>query len=310
VSIQNNVRTLCAFVIFALLCGCAATSPVPPTGTTAAAPAVPQKSKGATMVVSDAGAGDVVLMAYPSGKVLSTLTGFSEPQGACSDGAGHFWITSTTAASVLEFSTDGTKIGTLDDPAGLPVGCAYDPKTGDLAVTNILSKSYGMGSLEIYKAAKGTPKTYSVPSMYKIFFAAYAGSTGTLVIDGLSSSYQFALTSFRNETFKAISLQNTPIQFPGGVAWSTKLNSMNVGDQDTSTIYRFDLNGKVTGKFTASGSDIGNYALFGGTLVVPTSEGIDIYAYPHGNGPKHIVNGPPGGFSQPIGIAISSAVTE
>jgi hypothetical protein len=298
-------------LVVALLFGCSqSNAPMTPLAPSDSLTSIaPSKSSDKTvMLVTDAGSGEAFIVSFETGKVLATLTGLSEPEGACSDGAGHFWVTSTGAASIVEFSTDGTKLGTLTDPSGLPVGCAYDPKTGDLAVTNILSQSYGMGSLEIYSGAKGTPETYSDPSLYEMFYVAYAGSTGTLVLDGLSSSEQVAVASFEGGTFKPISLKHMPIEFPGIVAWSTKLQKMNVGDQDSDVIYRFGLDGKVTGKFIgASGSSI---AIFGGTLVDDTSDAIDVYTYPAGSKkpPNRVTS--QSGFSQPIGLAVSRAITE
>jgi hypothetical protein len=75
------------------------------------------KSGGKTvLLVSGSSQNDAFILAYPSGKVLHTLTGFSEPQGMCSDGAGHFWIANTVDSNVLEYSTGGTLRSTLVDP--------------------------------------------------------------------------------------------------------------------------------------------------------------------------------------------------
>jgi sugar lactone lactonase YvrE len=239
--------------------------------------------------------------------VLQTLTGFSEPQGVCSDGAGHFWVANTGDSNVLEYSTEGTLLGSLADSKNYPVGCAYDPKTGDLAVTNIITTGDGAGNVAVYRKAKGTPKIYTGPPLQRVYSAAYYGSTGTLVVDGENSSYDFAMASLKGGRFKEVTLKGATIEFPGGLGWSTKVHSMNVCDQESAVIYRFLLSGKVTGTIPLNGSVV-SFAIFGGTLLAPTSQGIAVYAYPAGGAPKRVIS--EGGFSEPIGIAVSSAVTE
>ncbi|HEY3676603.1 MAG TPA: hypothetical protein VGK84_11485, partial [Candidatus Tumulicola sp.] len=58
-----------------------------------------------------------------------------------------------------------------------PVGCAYDPKTGDLAVANIITTVDGAGNVAIYSKAKGSPKIYTDGSLQRMYFGAYDGAT-------------------------------------------------------------------------------------------------------------------------------------
>jgi sugar lactone lactonase YvrE len=267
------------------------------------------------LLVTDAGAGTAEILAYPSGNLLHTLTGLSEPQGVCSDGAGHFWIANTEGQNVPEYTTAGTLVQTLPDPDGFPAGCAYDPKTGNLAVTNIINGSGGTpGNVAVYTKAKGSPKVFTPTSLAEVYFAAYDATTGTLVADGINSSGTFGMVSLQGGTFKTITLKGVTIGFPGAVAWSTKIHSMNVSDQESSDIYRFDLSGKVTGTTTfdcptTSGCDPTGVIIFRGTLLFAGSNGIYDFAYPAGGEPKRVI-GKHGGFSQPVGLAISNAVTQ
>jgi hypothetical protein len=310
---KNSLYCIVAIVGLAISCGCSTANQTMPSlnpGITTAAAAAPAKSsRKIVMLVSESGTNDVLMLAYPSGKLLKTLTGsFSEPQGICGDGLGHFWITNTGDSNVLEYSIDGTMLSTLLDPDNYPVGCAYDPKTGDLAVTNIVTTSDGPGNVAIYTKAKGSPKIYTGGSLQRVYFGAYDGNTGTLVVDGENSSYSVAIASFADGKFRSITLKGATIEFPGGLAWAAKDHSINVGDQDGGKIYQITLTGKVTGTTTLNSSDVVSYAIFGGKLLAPGTQGIGVYAYPAGGNPKRIID--PNTFSEPIGIAVSSAVTE
>jgi hypothetical protein len=113
--------------------------------------------------VSDFGTYDVYIYALPHMALKGTLTGFNGPQGMCSDNLGHVWITNTYSFQVLEYAHNGSLVNTLSDPNGWPVSCAWDRKTGNLAVTNIVDFSGGhsgsqvQGTVEIYPGATGTP---------------------------------------------------------------------------------------------------------------------------------------------------------
>ena len=98
------------------------------------------------LYVSDAGTFEVYAYAFPSLALTGTLTGFNRPQGECSDRAGNVWITNTNSLNLLEYAHGGTNaIADLADPTGYPVGCAVNPATGDLAVTNLFDLSGGGG---------------------------------------------------------------------------------------------------------------------------------------------------------------------
>jgi sugar lactone lactonase YvrE len=301
------MRGILTWVVIGLTCACSnpnVTGAVPTTPGTGAW-TDPEKAASKTVLLVGGSENNLYIVAYPSGKPLHTLTGFDEPQGTCSDGNGHFWIANTGNADVIEYSSDGANLGTVSDANNYPVGCAYDPKTGDLAVANIITTSDGPGNVAIYSKAKGSPKIYTAASLQKIYFAAFAGSSGTLVVDGENSSSDVAIASFNGGKFHEITLKGETIEFPGALAWSTKLRSMNIGDQDSSAIYHFDLDGKVTGTTTTEAP--GMYVVFGGTLLSAATDGLEVYDYPAGGSPKRLIPLQSFGGGAP---AVSSAVTE
>jgi hypothetical protein len=259
------------------------------------------KKAGQFLYVTDAGAGDVQVYAWPKPKnPVGTLTGFSEPQGACADTKGNVWITSTTAAAILEFKGGATSPTTTLNTTGLPVGCSVDPKTGNLAVTNILSKSYGQGSVDVFAGAKGTPKNYSNSGLFKAFFTGY-DNKGVLWVSGLSSGYApvYASLSAKGK-FKLGAISG--IEFPGTTQFDGK--TMVTGDQDTSTLYqvkKFKSTGTVV--FTGA-SDIVQGWIEGSSFIGPDAGNLNvgIYKYPQGGAATQTLSG----FSQPIGSAVTS----
>jgi hypothetical protein len=79
---------------------------------------------------------NVVIYSYPSGKVIGKLRGFEYASGLCSDRRGDVWVTDSRKSQVSEYEYSGTKpIARLSDDDE-PVGCAVDPRSGDIAVAN------------------------------------------------------------------------------------------------------------------------------------------------------------------------------
>ncbi len=129
----------------------------------------PEAKRRGLLYISDGSTYDVYVYAYPGGKLVGTLTGFTEPAGECVDKVGDVFITSQTfsgTGTIYEYAHGGTQpIQTLNDAAGNPRGCSVDRTTGNLAVSNFASLSGG-GSVSIYTNAQGTPtgRTPTPPS--------------------------------------------------------------------------------------------------------------------------------------------------
>src|SRR5579863_1388101 len=108
---------------------------VPPTASVAA-------RASALLYVSDTVTGDVYVFSYPKGKLVQTLTGFADPAGECVDATGNVFVANTGSSNVLEYAHGGSSpIATLDDSGYFRVGCAVDPVTGNLAVSNFPESS-------------------------------------------------------------------------------------------------------------------------------------------------------------------------
>ncbi len=144
--------------------------------------------------------GLVYVFAYPGGKHVGTLTGFSFPTGECIDKRGDVWVLNVSPEEVIEFAHGGTTpIATLDNPIG-GFSCSIDPTSGDLAVSSDNSE------VAIYKNAAGTPTIYTYSGAADLFSCAYDGR-GNLFIDSPNAPHPFAELPKGGNTF-------IPIKYP------------------------------------------------------------------------------------------------
>lgn len=116
---------------------------------------------GDLLYVSDTETSNVYVFSYPKGKLVQTLTGFTDPAGECVNKNGDVFITNTGASNILEYAHGGSTVdSTLNDPGYFPTGCSVDPLTGNLAVTNFSTSSSGPGtSLSIGTRKVNPPET-------------------------------------------------------------------------------------------------------------------------------------------------------
>lgn len=207
------------------------------------------KSARQLLYVSDLGRWDVYVYAFPSLKEVGKLTGFDEPQGECSDASGNVWIANAGTEELLEFAHGGTNvIASLSDPVGVPVGCAIDPASGNLAVTNLDDFS-GAGSVLVYAKASGTPRVYANPNVLAYYFDGY-DRAGDLYVSGTSASdaYLLSVLPKGSSSMSLVSVTGGTLYFPGTVAWSA--STLVLGDQQcdksaTSCFYELAVSGKT-----------------------------------------------------------------
>lgn len=252
---------------------------------------------GDLLYVSNLDLPGVVVYQYPSAKLAGEIFGRGEVQGLCTDAAGNVFMASDSLGEVFEYAHGGSHpIATLKDPGEVPWGCAFDPKTGDLALANFESSSAGPGSISIYKNAKGKPAIYSDSSQFLyIYYVAY-GSDGTIYLDGLTNADGFGFAKFSGGKF-------TPVTLDVSIAYARALSvvgsNVDLVDDDSPgnpVIYRFAMTGS-TGKKVGetqlqSAHVIAGFDVFGKTLVVANSNGysgangdVEYFKYPQGGSP-------------------------
>ncbi|MBV9719761.1 MAG: hypothetical protein JOZ77_10600 [Candidatus Eremiobacteraeota bacterium] len=134
------------------------------------------------LYASRSSAGTVSVFAFPSGQKVSELTGITNPEGLCSDASGNVYVT-TDSGFIYEYAHGGTSpIQSFSDPDSSQSGCAVDPTTGDLAVTN-LHDSAGNGDVVVFHSGSQKPKTSRFKNTAEFLYCAYDES-GNLYASG------------------------------------------------------------------------------------------------------------------------------
>jgi hypothetical protein len=276
------------------------------------------------LFVSDSGTADVYLYKLPSLKVVGTITGFSQPQGECSDNKGNVWVTDTNAQTIYELSHRGLLENALSDSSGFPDACAWDATTGNLAVMSLFGTDGVSGAVLVYPPGSSTPAEYSNPKQYYYNFGGYDG-TGDLFFDGRDQSGNFILSELAKgaSTAKTIPLTGGTVYFPGMVQWDRTKGDLIVGDQScggsyVSCVYLIKVGSK-------GGTIVGTIQLKGytGSPVCDLVQGVQfgkqiagsdndfcgytpsttyVWAYPGGKAPLHYNNATD---STPVGAAVS-----
>jgi hypothetical protein len=269
------------------------------------------------LYVSDEQSFDVYVYTFPDLRRAGKLTGFRRPEGECSDAKGDVWITDNQDEQILRYHHGGTRaVAVLSDPIGYPAGCAIDPHSGDLAVTNLFDFS-GNGGVLIYKKATGTPRPYTNPNQEYYYLDGY-DDKGNLYVSGKNSKdvYTLSVLARGKRSMSTVSISGAKIFVPGTVQWTG--SSLLLGDQHcdhakTSCLYEATISGtraRITRKVPLTGScDVAQVAFEKGRLAGgdywrcgPTGHNsTDVWAYPRGGRPIKAVTG----IHAPVGAAIS-----
>lgn len=280
--------------------------------------------------VSDA-IGVVWIYKLPSLEIKGILTGFQAINGLCSDGKGNVWAAMSGFEQMWKLAHDGTIVSILQDTIGTPIGCAVDPTTGNLAVSNIGNNPGGHigGSILVYPGATGSPSQYwCLSCLVSYGFAGY-DTSGNLFVDGKNASNAFALAELpagggARAHLKALTIDGGTLYAVGMVEWDAADRYLVIGDQTCdnkrgSCVYRAKISrstAKITGRTTPLDSagnpicDLIQGTLDGNALVGSDDDngvcghpsGTDVWPFPAGGPATHYNDVYD---SQPIGAAIS-----
>jgi hypothetical protein len=258
-------------------------------------------AKGQTLLyVSDLGANAVLVFPYPKGAQTQKLIGFGSVAGLCSNQGGDVFVVDE-AGPVDVFAHGGTSPIRQLATAGAPDGCAVDPTTGNLAVTNM--SSYLHGVVSIYPGAKGKGKIYRNKSVDATFFCGYDPS-GNLFLDGWDRYGKIILLELpKGKSAFTIWHPKMSIKTLGGVQWDGKY--VAVADQGGGVVYRTRNGSVVQTVKLRSGTAIDQFWIAGGTtLIGPNAQAggsVGFWHYPGGGAPYQTL----GGFYYPVGVALS-----
>jgi hypothetical protein len=205
------------------------------------------------LFVSDAGTADVYIYNVKTLKVIGTITGFAQPQGECSDNKGNVWVTDASGETVYELSHRGHLENELVEKDATPVGCAWDPATGNLAVMSLLGVPSQSGGVLLYLKGSQTPRIVQNSKQFFYNFGGYDGS-GNLFFDGRDANGNFMLSELPKGKSSAhtVAVTGGTIYFPGMVQWDAAKHEFIVGDQSCGNLYASCLYSvKIAGKIAS-----------------------------------------------------------
>jgi hypothetical protein len=229
----------------------------------------------------------VFVLSYPAGDLVGVLYGFNGAAGECVDSSGDVWITDEVASEIVEYAHGGTtRKATLGDSAYYPQGCAVDPSSGNLAVTNY-SGFQGTGDLLVYRKAQGKPQHLTDPDFSNYYFCAYDG-LGNLFVDGTGGSYsRYAVLRRGSTKLQTIALDED-LYVSGAVQWDGKyivLGGSNGSDPvlDQTTGFK----GHVVKSIDLDDGRLLNFAIQGDTVISGDCcrRGLSLWKYPQGGTP-------------------------
>jgi len=218
------------------------------------------KSTASLLFVTDVSYRTVNIFSFPYLNLEAVITGFSVPEGECTDRTGNVWVTDQAADSdtIVELSRTGSIINTLADTAGFPGSCAINPKNGDLAVTNIEDNGYNAGSVLIYKNASGTPTQIACSGLAEYYFDGF-DNNGNLAVDGqtLGGGYEACYGS--ESSLSPLAIEGATLYFPGTVVWSSANKYWDFFDQDCQNISSACAYWMKISKGTATNTGVTNF---------------------------------------------------
>lgn len=253
--------------------------------------------------------GNVYVYSYPALKLVGTLSLPQVTFGLCTDNKSDIFVTmngsiSTETSNVYEYAHGGTKpIAILNDP-GIGNGCAVDPNTGNLAVTNWFGRlgSYDHGNVAVFQNASGSPSVYYDPDIYWYWWCTY-DENGNLYVDGYNEggAYPFGELAKGSSSFAGITFN---AQFDAlSLQWDDGdlIVATGNGKKSPEEIYRIQVSGS-TGTIVGStalhsrrnGTANGQYLIDSHRIVGPAhpTNLLGLWHYPRGGSPIAEVQAP------------------
>jgi DNA-binding beta-propeller fold protein YncE len=183
---------------------------------------------------------DVRIVSYPDGHLVRDLQ--LTAHTLCSDADGNVFVP-TSDYQIREFSHLGDAIQTLQT-GDVPLACAVDPVTGNLAVTN---ENSGAGEIAVFAGATGTPQFYRDPGISTYGQCGY-DNKGNLYVAGTGSSAGgvFAELPKGSETFTNFTL-DARFAPCGSVQWDGSHITLTDPANDTLTTFAFAKSLRVVG---------------------------------------------------------------
>ncbi len=179
-----------------------------------------------------AGTVDIYLM--PELRQIGQLAGFTHPYGECaSNRTGNVWVTEEIGSNhgnIYEFRRDGVQLATIRDAYGQPISCAIDPKTQNLAVSNVRDFKSGPGNVVIYRPG-GTARVIRNPDQRDYYWLSY-NDGGKLWVDGYKPSSAVTVSECDLTGCKTVDLHGGTIHTPGFLQWTVGQRKWYLADEN------------------------------------------------------------------------------
>ncbi len=256
------------------------------------------------------------ILSYPSLRLVGKLK--ERATGICSDTQGNVYVTTWStvppSGAILKYAHGETKPALTLADGFRPVGCAVDPKTGNLAATDLGTPSGRETNVAIWRKGKGVPTLWADPSIQFFSFCGF-DDHDNLFVDGYDKANNFQFAEMpKNGTFQNVSL-NQQIEAAGSVQWDGKY--VAIADAKEHEIYRFEIagfKGTLEGSTTLTGwqtTRLTQTWIAGSTVVAPYGSGqaneVGVWNYPSGGVPAQTKGGIlPRGWVQSLTVSVSS----
>lgn len=284
---------------------------------------LPQAKSDDLLYVSYPQGPSVYVYSYPKVQEVGEIKGFTsgfDPQGLCSDRSGNIFVTAVGpggyASAIYKYAHgEATPVVTLSDPAWIG-GCAIDPSTGDLAVTNISTNgAVGNGDVLIYPSASGTPTVYDDSSVRSFLFCAYDTHGDLFSTTGDAGGGQSLLELHQGTAnFTSILIDKSfPMLSVQWVNGGLAIDEATASKHGPATVYQLQVSGSSA---TVIGSTVlrsrrnlnyrgdAQYWVQGNTIIAPYAHGgAALWRYPEGGLPKKATQS---GYAA-FGVAVSLA---
>lgn len=289
----------------------------------------------ALLFAADSERNVISIYSLPKMKLKGELTGsnISDPQGLCTDSAGDVYVTeqgqmfsSNDRPEIDEYSRVGSLLTQIPDPYGFPEGCAVDPATGDLAVTNMATKGGLGGNLLIFPHGSSIPHVVTDPDAEISYGFPGYGPHSSLWVSGMIFNGPNVLLRCDVSTCTTITTSGT-LYFSAGIEWDKERHTWvafegcdaygpgacsvpvsETGRLGAQTVYQNYLGGSVCGFFQSAFSDDDKYVV-GSSFAFCSGAKSAFYRWSSRTGgiPLDYVAMPSSTIWQPSGVAISFA---
>lgn len=281
-----------------------------------------EKAQSEDLLYASNGDSTVSVYTYRMRQQVGMLAGIAQPMGMCSARDGTVFVTDAKSRQIAVYRHgESARLRTLHDEGYAPDGCAVDPASGNLAVTNSVGPDSGSpGTVAVYKRAEGKPKLYASAKNLSYTACTY-DDAGNLFADGSNGSGPgFELVELRKGSRYLTQLTiggKHSLAAPGGLQWDGKY--VVVGNAKAA-LYQLSV-GKggatvVGSTKLAAGAAIALFWIpkFGDGKVDPrahelvgaanySGNNLPYYAYPAGGTPIHAI----ADSHEPYGVTVSLA---